>query len=492
MAPIFDKNDVMGSGWKAQFLKLAVCVQLLVGIVTAGLDLQMQQNPGLETAVVVLQNITLQPYGTSYYGLANVTLDDGSKSSTYRTFNPPPELASLRGNGKFGYDRFSLEDLELPSVPFIAAPFEDDFPQLGFGITSNDTTPWFLQSIWNQSLIKVKGFGVYLGAYEKNSSQIVLGGIDTANYNAPMMVYEHDSATNVQTLAPIKVDTVDTSTYENGPSLRSPPTALLLGESDIRVPEYLYDWLIQRMGVTYQLREKKLEQDYMHVGSSYGESATGEACRIFLGLSKDYERINANAPKADIYLGDPFFRAAYVWFDCRNNQTGFAIPKQDVRASGITGIRADGIVATVGWNGAAILAPNTSYLSGWNPSKSGPRVNIQVLAGSIVAGLIFIGAVASWAFWLVLRKQNAPEMPPAPTAGLELEGQAKFEMPAKHGNCEVVGSGGYPNELPEEDQQEYRRELLASHAFPAELPGSTILRSGRNSRDSPSSRDSNV
>ncbi|EGX53581.1 hypothetical protein AOL_s00006g447 [Orbilia oligospora ATCC 24927] len=349
-----------------------------------------------------------------------------------------------------------------------------------------------------------------------------------------MMVYEHDSATNVQTLAPIKVYTVDTSTYENGPSLRSPPTALLLGESDIRVPEYLYDWLIQRMGVTYQLREKNSNKtiwytdclnanhitislnitlrnihialtsehligkvdlsygEWQHVGSSYGESATGEACRIFLGLSKDYERINANAPKADIYLGDPFFRAAYVWFDYQNNQTGFAIPKQDVRASGITGIRADGIVATVGWNGAAILAPNTSYLSGWNPSKSGPRVNIQVLAGSIVAGLIFIGAVASWAFWLVLRKQNAPEMPPAPTAGLELEGQAKFEMPAKHGNCEVVGSGGYPNELPEEDQQEYRRELLASHAFPAELPGSTILRSGRNSRDSPSSRDSNV
>ncbi|KAF3262346.1 hypothetical protein TWF192_007020 [Orbilia oligospora] len=366
----------------------------------------------------------------------------------------------------------------------------------------------------------------------KNSSQIILGGIDTANYEAPMLIYEHDSVTDVQNLTPTEVSIVHTdgSNIKEGyrfPSLKSPSTVLLLGESDIRVPEYLYYWLIENMGATYQLLEQssnktmwfvdclnanriavslkiefrninitltaehligKVNLSYgkwQYVEGSYGGSATGEACRIFVSLSRDYDQINGNAPEADIYLGDPFFRAAYVWFDYQNNQTGLAMPKQDVRASRITGIRADGVIATVGEEGAAVLASNfTGYPSGI------PGPPVKVLAGTIVSGIIFIGVVASLVFWFVLRKQNPPEMPPAPTAGLELEGQAKLEMPAKHGNCEVVGSGGYPNELPEEDQQEYRRELPASHASPAELPGSTALRSGRNSRDGSSSRDS--
>ncbi|KAK6515204.1 hypothetical protein TWF506_007548 [Arthrobotrys conoides] len=468
--------------------------------------------------------------------------DNGFKSSTYR--NPESHFRSLVSPSSYAYtiyDRFSLGDLQLPSIPFLAGSFEDDFPQLGFGVGVNgDPTPWFLQSVVEEGIVDVKGVGVYLDSYEKNSSQIIFGGIDTSKYKAPMIVYQFNSSSesDLAALTPSEISFETTDTSFSPPTLKAPRTYLLFGEPDIRLPEYLYDKLHDEI-YAYELIEGRSNNTVSYIDCYFinyinislnvqfpGINITlglkdlvgkvdlrngewrwkstsklfegGESCRLFVGLSKGYTDVNVNAPEADIYLGDPFFRAAYVWFDYQNNQTGLAKANQGVEDSRITKMQADGVVATVGEKNATVWHANFSgnqFPSDPQPSaEQDPSVGMNVLAGSIVGGIIIVGAVASLIFWFVLRKQDAPEIPPAPTSGLELEGHAKFEMFARHGNCEVVGNAEHPNELPNEDREGYYRELLASHAFPVELPAGTILRSRshRNNRNSSSSRDSNV
>ncbi|KAF3174750.1 hypothetical protein TWF225_009472 [Orbilia oligospora] len=553
-------------GWKTRLLTLILDVQILIDAVIAELDVQVVRQNATGKGVVVFSNITLQPYGGSSYGFlveapigtppqtvtlrltgewinwipsyfkstlsvppncsiinctvpSSLTLwDNGSMSSTYREPDPPIQqnFSTLRG-GWITYDRLSMGDLRLSSLPFIAAEVSNEFPQLGLGmrfvdwLNSNrgDQNLGLLQAVFKEGLIEVEGLGVYLGAYDENSSQITLGGIDIAKYEAPMTVFtpQHiDGGSVIFEKVSVVYLTEDSSQnyVVQNRNIGDAIVYFLIGDPDIRVPGYLRSPILQSLEA-YELIERNTNDsvwymDCERIGyrqislkfESQGMSITlttkdlvgkvdlkagdwwfnssvpyskKEACRIFVSPSESYrDATNDDIKEGSIFLGHPFLRFAYMWFDYQNGQIGLAKAKQGVGISNITKIQEDGIIATVGRSGAIVFGDSTSS-----------QPNVKVIVGSAIGGIMI-----------------TPEIPPVPTTELELEGQAKFEMPAKHGNCEVVGSGGYPNELPEEDQQEYRRELPASHAFPVELPGSTVLRSGRSSRDSPSSRDSNV
>ncbi|KAF3104206.1 hypothetical protein TWF102_000100 [Orbilia oligospora] len=576
------QNDTMG--WKTRLLTLILDVQILIGAVIAELDVQVVRQNATGKGVVVFSNITLQPYGGSSYGFLveapigtppqTVTLRltgewinwipsyfkstlsvppncsiisctvydvekygvyNGSMSSTYREPGPPIQqnFSTLRG-GWITYDRLSMGDLRLSSLPFIAAEVSNEFPQLGLGmryvdwLNSNrgDENLGLLQAVFKEGLIEVEGLGVYLGAYDENSSQITLGGIDIAKYEAPMTVFtpQHiDGGSIIFEKVSVVYLTEDSSlnyVIQNR-NIGDAIVYFLIGDPDIRVPGYLRSPILQSLEA-YELIERNSNDSVWYMDceriqyrqislkfESQGMSITlttkdlvgkvelkagdwwfnssvpypkKEACRIFVSPSESYrDATNDDIKEGSIFLGHPFLRLAYMWFDYQNGQIGLAKAKRGVGISNITKIQEDGIIATVGRSGAIVFGDSASS-----------QPNVKVIVGSAIGGIMIVGAIGSLVFWFVLRKQKTPEIPPVPTTELELEGQAKFEMPAKHGNCEVVGSGGYPNELPEEDQQEYHQELPASHAFPAELPGSTVLRSGRNSRDSSSSRDSNV
>ncbi|KAF3317624.1 hypothetical protein TWF173_010392 [Orbilia oligospora] len=388
-----------------------------------------------------------------------------------------------------------MGDLRLSSLPFIAAEVSNEFPQLGL---------------------------------DKNSSQITLGGVDIAKYEAPMTVFtpRHiDGGSVIFEKVSVVYLTEDNSLnyVVQNRNIGDAIVYFLIGDPDIRVPGYLRSPILQSLEA-YELIERNSNDSVWYMdcerigyrqislkfefqrksitlttkdlvgkvelkaGDWWFNSSVPyskkEACRIFVSPSESYrDATNDDIKEGSIFLGHPFLRFAYMWFDYQNGQIGLAKAKQGVGISNITKIQEDGIIATVGRSGAIVFGDSTSS-----------QPNVKVIVGSAIGGIMIVGAIGSLVFWFVLRKQKTPEIPPVPTTELELEGQAKFEMPANHGNCEVVGSGGYPNELPEENQQEYRRELPASHAFPAELPGSTVLRSGRcrNSHDSSSSRDSSV
>ncbi|EGX48345.1 hypothetical protein AOL_s00080g315 [Orbilia oligospora ATCC 24927] len=412
------------------------------------------------------------------------------------------------------YDTLSVGGIRIGSFPFMAAVVFSDVPPLGlgaspgsFGVTegSPDGTDDLrleikslgtLQAVYDAQRIEVMGFAMYYDAYETNSSQITLGGVDTEKYEAPIVTYTQKTQREVGRFNTRKVS-LSKSPGDNQPVvLENLRTTILIGDSNIRFPDRLRNSVLLALNATSSGLEwyvncetaEKLNfsldfefDDRVNITLTAKdligriEERVGAqedlGCKVFLDtLEDDGEFIPENA--AAMYLGIPFMRVAYVWVDYQNNQTSVAKAKQRVANSNIVKIEKGGIKATlekdnVGRGPIGNVTeeePPSESSDEHEPEDENNKVPIAAIAGGLVGGIAVLGVIGYILFVLWKKKhQQLPEIPPVPME--ELGGHEKFELDPGHKR----------SELPDAGREGYHRELPADYEQPRELSGQPTL-----------------
>ncbi|KAK6505565.1 hypothetical protein TWF481_007459 [Arthrobotrys musiformis] len=401
--------------------------------------------------------------------------------------------------GHFIYDTLLWGGIQMGGFPFLATTVFSDVPQLGLGASprhfsylTKDTDAYkfegkslgTLQAIFDARRIGVMGFAMYYDAYEVNSSQIMLGAIDTEKYEAPIVTYTQETQKEVGRFTTRRFSFSRYIGDDKTVEIDNLKTAIALGDSNIRFPDFIQNLILVAMNasqsnvgwyVNCEAAEKldlSLDFEFDDINITLTakdligrieertEAQEDLECRVFLD-TLEYGGELLDEESADIYLGIPFLRVAYVWLDYQNNQTSLAKARQRIAISNIVKIEKGGITTTLAKQNFTSVRNGTGEgpPPGGGNGDGSSKPPVAAIAGGSVGGIVVLGAIGYLAFVFWLRKRKQPEIPLVPMG--ELEGRQKFELGPDHGK----------SELPDGGQELYRRELPADHEYPTELPG---------------------
>jgi len=283
---------------------------------------------------------------TASPGCCNHTKFDSSKSSTYTAVGTPFVLPYGSGTvlGYVSQDNVIMGGLTIkgqqfgettaePGDVWAESPF-DGLLGLAFPVLSMPpgVVPPFDQ-LMNQNLVAQPLFSSYLASQGKNTSVLILGGIDETYYTGNI---NYAPLSLVQPLLGYWLIT-GTDIKANGKSLGVCAYCLLIvdtGTSILTGPPGLVDPLISAIGtvepdcsnrnklptISFQINgiDMTLEPEFYVI---YTDDGTGNnTCQ--LGI----ESLNPGLPLW--ILGDPFLRKYYTIFDRGQNQVGFALAVQ--------------------------------------------------------------------------------------------------------------------------------------------------------------------
>lgn len=283
---------------------------------------------------------------TTSPGCCNHTKYDSSKSSTYTAVGTPYVLPYGSGTviGYTSEDNVIMggltikgqqfgESIEEPGDVWAESPFDG---LLGLAYPALSMPPGVVppfDELMNQNLVAQPVFSSYLASQGKNTSVLILGGVDNTYYSGNI---NYVPLSIVQPLLGYwLIDGTDIKV--SGKSLGVCAFCLLIvdtGTSILTGPPGLVDPLIAAIGtvnpdcsnrdqlpvISFELNkvDMTLEPEFYVI---YTDDGTGKmTCQ--LGL----ESLNPGIPLW--ILGDPFLRKYYTIFDRGQNQVGFALAVQ--------------------------------------------------------------------------------------------------------------------------------------------------------------------
>lgn len=423
---------------------------------------------------------------------------DPSGSSTFKNLSASLNLTSSDSRyyvlGYYGQDTLQIGQTEIDNVPIGIAYDYTRTPQLGLGIGgSGSTQKTLIRTMYDEDVISVLAYGLYLNDFDTNSSELTIGAIDTAKYDGNLITFESSATTTVQvasfqyddgtgsnpeTLATSWNANVEFSTgllyFPNG------PLQAIVGDVDAYLDSTYGGYLTD---CSYRYTAKNLIFEFegktitvparqwivpAYTVSGYQTTLRGgntPAC-IVLVDSMDNYGLAARAGYVAV-LGMPFVRATYMVHDFTNQQTSFAQAKFNTTDSELKSLGADGVApfatpAPSTTMDPSNIAPTTSETgsvtggpggNGQNePQNSGGGGGSSTPVGAIVGGVVggiavIAGAIA--AFFFLRRRQKKPEattdtLPPPPPMN-------QTQQPPG------PPYGGYPNQDPAYNNQGYNQ-----------------------------------
>ncbi|EWC44308.1 hypothetical protein DRE_01134 [Drechslerella stenobrocha 248] len=372
-------------------------------------------------------------------------------SSTFRNLSATLNLTSSDPRyyalGYYGEDTVQIGQTEIVKVPIGIATSYTRTPQLGMGLGgSGSTQKTLLQTMFDENVIDVIAYGLYLNDYDTNSSELTIGAIDTAKYDGGLLTFESAGTTTVR-LNNLQYDSKnggDPETLDRNWNANvefstgllyfpnSPLNAIVRDVDaylDANYGGYLtdckYRWsnktiIFNFEGMTINVPASQwIVPAYATTGvQAKLRNSETPAC-IALVDSMDNYSIAARAGYSAVF-GMPFVRATYIVHDFTNQQTSFAQAKLNTTDSKLTALGTDGVAPF------ASVAPTTSGpgpsstgTSGPSPSgESSSSSNTGPIVGGVVGGVAAVG-IAIGAFFLIRRRGRTkptpePEQPPPP------------------------------------------------------------------------------
>ncbi|KAK6529366.1 hypothetical protein TWF281_008542 [Arthrobotrys megalospora] len=422
---------------------------------------------------------------------------DPSGSSTFKNLSASLNLTSSDSRyyvlGYYGQDTLQIGQTEIDNVPIGIAYDYTRTPQLGLGIGgSGSTQKTLIRTMYDEDVISVLAYGLYLNDFDTNSSELTIGAIDTAKFDGNLITFESSATTTVQvtsfqyddgaggdpeTLATSWNANVEFSTgllyFPNG------PLQAIVGDVDAYLDSTYGGYLTD---CSYRYTAKSLIFEFQgktitvparqwivpaYTVSGYQTTLRGgttPAC-IVLVDSMDNYGLAARAGYVAV-LGMPFVRATYMVHDFTNQQTSFAQAKFNTTDSELKSLGADGVApfatiipsTTMDPSNIAPTTTETGSVTGGpgrdgqnepqNTNSGGSSTPVGAIVGGVVGGIAVIAGIIA-AIFFMRRRKNKPEnttdtLPPPPPMN-------QTQQPPG------PPYGGYPNQDPNYNGQGYNQ-----------------------------------
>ncbi|KAK6540267.1 hypothetical protein TWF694_009080 [Orbilia ellipsospora] len=362
---------------------------------------------------------------SSLSGYFNVNPPD---SSTYRNLSASTPFSIEYDDGGdvtgiWGQDDFRMGDITVPKVNFgVIEQYGTRKPCIGLDKSDSSVDyPSFLEVMQSQNLINTPTFGVYLGdlrGKDDTGKSITFGGIDTLKFKLPLKTV---SSKNGYTLDLIGVNLIgdnglNTTEIATGGSPQS--VTISFSTPSIFLPTDIFNDIMNFLGASesndYDIRKLPAENTGI-------EFVFRDDLRIFVPFSQMilpdtynpgwYTTLIQEDTDGGFYLGSPFFRAAYVFYDYANSEISIAPSILNVTNSNITEIGVNNAsVTTLQWlyvtDEPNTLPTSTTTSSPTPEPTSNPKKSIiGPVVGGVVGGIAVIAAAIGIFFYLNRRKK---------------------------------------------------------------------------------------
>ncbi|KAK6511766.1 hypothetical protein TWF481_000672 [Arthrobotrys musiformis] len=408
---------------------------------------------------------------------------DPSTSSTFKNLTSSLNLTSSDARyyvlGYYGQDTLQIGQTEVDNVPIGIAYDYTRTPQLGLGIGgSGSTEKTLIRTMYDEDVISVLAYGLYLNDFDTNSSELTIGAIDTAKYEGNLITFESSATTTVQlnsldyddgsgsdpeTLATSWNANVEFSTgllyFPDGPlqKIVGDVEAYLDTTYGGYLTECSYRYSAKSLifnfqGTTITVPAKQWIVPAYTLGG-YQTTLRGSstpACIVLVDSMENYSLAARQGYTA--VFGMPFVRATYMVHDFSNQQTSFAQAKLNTTDSELKSLGADGvapfatvvpsttmdpsnIAPTTTETGVVTAGPGGNGQSdGQSSGGGGKSTPVGAIVGGVVGGIAVIAA-AIGAFFFFRRRQNRDANavnavpPPPPMEQTQQQGQPPVGPP---------------------------------------------------------------
>ncbi|KAK6346156.1 hypothetical protein TWF730_010488 [Orbilia blumenaviensis] len=381
-------------------------------------------------------------------------LFDPDRSSTFRNISDA-RLSLTQSDetrytrGYYGTDTVKFGAATLENVYIGVATNFTQAPEMGIGVydSNRQTFPSFMESLLQGREIKSLTHGLYFDWFERNTSYMTFGAVDTAKYEGNLVTFNATESSEITVVQLVSASFGAPGNMTELRPVRNLRANVEFSTSRMSLPDEVIPIVVDQIGAEYDdnwggylvdcnMRNSDLVFEFRFPDTNITVNAnhfilpavsiSGEkyqfngddACSLQLNPMSRYSIATDLGYEA--VLGTPFARHAYLVHDYTNRQFSFAPVKFNETATNVVELDSRGVAPLY----SDLPSPTDPAPTPDPPSPSptdnggGSKTNVGAIAGGAVGGVVAIAGLGILAFFMMRKKkgvaanENLPPPPP--------------------------------------------------------------------------------